>query len=286
MFWSVGEGKLHYEVVGEGRPILMLHGFPLDSAVMKGCMEPIFSHRDGWKRIYVDLPGMGRSTRIKGTNGSDGVLDVLMRFAQEMFEGEKFAIAGESYGGYLARGLLRERIAEVSGLLLICPLVHAPPCKRALPPRKVIFEEPGLREAIKEGEESFGELGVVQTRRTLERYREDVMPGLRSGDKEFQLELFSDGYEFSVDVDVLQHPFHGPTLVIAGRQDHVVGYRDAWGFLENYPRATFVALDRAGHNLQFEQEKLFGSLVNEWLNRVEESNAREHDVLACREGNG
>ena len=284
MFWRIGEGKLHYELVGEGRPILMLHGFPLDSAVMKGCMEPVFARHNDWKRVYVDLPGMGRSTRIKGANGSDGILDVLMRFAQEMFGGERFAVAGESYGGYLARGLLRERMSEVTGVLLICPLVLAPPCKRELPPRKVLIEEPGLEEAIKEGEESFAELGVVQTERTLERFREDIVPGLRSGDKEFQRELFSDGYEFSVDVDVLPHQYHGPTLVIAGRQDHVVGYRDAWNFLENYPRATFAVLDRAGHNLQFEQEKLFASLVNEWLNRVEEANAKEHEVRAEREG--
>ena len=32
-----------------------------------------------------------------------------------------------------------------------------------------------------------------------------------------------------------------------------------------------VVLDRAGHRLQMEQEKLFNALVDEWLDRVEES---------------
>jgi pimeloyl-ACP methyl ester carboxylesterase len=40
--------------------------------------------------------------------------------------------------------------------------------------------------------------------------------------------------------------------------------------LENFPRATFAVLDRAGHNLQIEQQLLFNSLINEWLDRVEE----------------
>ena len=56
-----------------------------------------------------------------------------------------------------------------------------------------------------------------------------------------------------------------------GRQDATVGYRDAWELIENYPRGTFAILDRAGHNLQIEQEGLFNALVNEWLDRVEET---------------
>jgi len=41
--------------------------------------------------------------------------------------------------------------------------------------------------------------------------------------------------------------------------------------LENYPRGTFVVLDRAGHGLEVEQETLFRALANEWLDRLEES---------------
>jgi len=80
MFHSIGSGGMHFEVRGEGRPILMLHGFRLDSAVMRGCMEPLFEYRKGWKRIYVDLPGMGLSPRIEGLNDSDEMLTGLARF--------------------------------------------------------------------------------------------------------------------------------------------------------------------------------------------------------------
>ncbi len=75
---------------------------------------------------------------------------------------------------------------------------------------------------------------------------------------------------FSFDVDVLPEPFRAPTLFLLGRQDSWVGYRDAWDIVENYPRATFAVLDRAGHFLTSEQEVLFKSLVTEWLDRVEE----------------
>lgn len=33
---------LYYECIGEGKPIVLLHGLGCDHRLMKGCMEPIF----------------------------------------------------------------------------------------------------------------------------------------------------------------------------------------------------------------------------------------------------
>ncbi|MBN2303445.1 MAG: alpha/beta hydrolase, partial [Anaerolineae bacterium] len=77
------------------------------------------------------------------------------------------------------------------------------------------------------------------------------------------------GYTFSVNP--LPVPFNKPTLMLLGRQDHMVGYQNTWAILENYPRASLAVLDRAGHNLQIEQSALFNALVHEWLDRIEEN---------------
>ena len=66
--------------------------------------------------------------------------------------------------------------------------------------------------------------------------------------------------------------FSKPSLFITGRQDNTVGYYDLYNLLEDYPRATFVILDTAGHNLQIEQEEVFNSLFLNWLERVEKYN--------------
>ena len=76
---------------------------------------------------------------------------------------------------------------------------------------------------------------------------------------------------FSFDLEALTKPFEKPTLILTGRQDTHVGYRDGWSILEKYPRATFAVLDRAGHALRVEQVNLFEALVHEWLDRVEET---------------
>ncbi len=271
MFHSIGSGGMYFEVRGEGRPILMIHGFRLDSAVMRGCMEPIFEFRKGWKRIYVDLPGMGRSPRIDGLSDSDGMLDALMRFIDSVLPDEPFAVAGNSYGGYLARAVMRERMPDVRGLLLICPLIVAPPSRRKVPKHRILVEEEGILDKAGESAYAFAEEGVILNENTLERFRSDIMPGLGSGDQAFLNDFFENGYELSFDVDQLPHPFHSPALVLAGRQDSSVGYSDALGIVDNLPRGTFAVLDRAGHNLQFEQLGLFDALVGEWLDRAEEA---------------
>jgi len=50
---------LHYEMLGEGRPLVVLHGAAGDHRAAAAEIEPLFTQRAGWKRIYPDLPGHG-----------------------------------------------------------------------------------------------------------------------------------------------------------------------------------------------------------------------------------
>ncbi|MCB2317601.1 alpha/beta fold hydrolase [Clostridium tagluense] len=119
--------------------------------------------------------------------------------------------------------------------------------------------------------EGFSSIHVVQSKEVWYRYRDEILPGLKVADNDFLLNLQENGYAFSFDVDRLKEKFNKPTLMLLGRQDSSVGYKDSWSILDNYPRATFAVLDRAGHNLQIEQVELFNSLVTEWILRVDES---------------
>jgi hypothetical protein len=57
---------------------------------------------------------------------------------------------------------------------------------------------------------------------------------------------------------------------LAERQDPAVGYRDAWPIIENYPRASFVVLDRSEHGTTPQHAELFKILIQDCLDRVEE----------------
>ena len=87
------------------------------------------------------------------------------------------------------------------------------------------------------------------------------------------MERIESAYAFADDVDRAGDPFPGPSLIVVGRQDSVVGYRDALGILERFPRAMFAIVDAAGHNLAGERPRLLAGLVDDWLDRVEQDSS-------------
>ena len=259
--------ELYYEVYGEGIPFLILHGWGVNHHLMSGCLEPVFKEcKYEIMRIYMDLPGMGRSKASSRIKRSDDVLDVILAFIDEIIPTQKFVLTGESYGGYLSRALIQKRSWQILGLLLLCPLVYPGYRQGDIPPLQVIERDHVFMESLDKAEKAFFEnMAIVQTRRVWEKYKRDILDVMEN-DEHFLNEVL-DG-AFSYDIDQLEEPFGKPSLILVGRQDTEVGYRDQFKLLDNYPRASFVVLDKAGHNLQIEQEELFNSLVREWLERI------------------
>lgn len=265
----IGGLPVYYEVCGEGRPFLMIHGFAPDHRLMSGCMEPIFRDLPRVKRIYIDLPGMGKTKSASWLHNSDDMLLLLEAFIENVIPEKNFLLAGESYGGYLARGLVRHMPQRVDGVLLICPMIIPEREKRTVPAHTVMKrDEELLSKLTPEDRRNFEEDCVLQSERVCERYKNEILSGLKIADKAFLEDLRVAGYGFSYDPDELSEPFTKPALFLHGRQDSAVGFQDAWPVFLNYARAAFAVLDCAGHNLQIEQEELFGALVKEWLARV------------------
>ena len=262
---------VNYEVYGEGRPIVLLHGYWADHRVIKSPLEPLFAQRAGWQRYYPDLPGMGHTPSKPWIKNSDHMLDVVSEFISKVIPETKFVIGGYSYGGYLARGVISRFPDLVEGLLQICPVVIGTIQKRTRPQKNILIQDSELLAALSPTEvEVFEGWVAVQSREIYERVREEVDPGSRLADEPFLTQLQQNDYSFSFDVDEVIGEFRKPALFLAGRQDWVVGYRDSWDIHQRFPRATYAVLDRAGHALPFVQEGLFNQLVLEWLDRVEE----------------
>ena len=271
MICKIDELKIYYERYGDGIPILMIHGYGIDHNVMTGCMEPIFNGRPGWKRIYLDLPGMGRTKANDRLKTSDDMLDMVIRFCEEVIPHSNFSVVGESYGGYLSRGLVHSVPEYLDGVLLICPVIIADREKRDLPQRRVFVRDIKLLAGLDpDARKMFERMLVLQDKRRWERFQLEILPGMKTKDTIFINQFKKDGYNFSFDVDKLERPFDKPSLMLAGRQDTSVGYADLLKIIDNYSRGTFAILDRAGHGLEVEQEVVFNCMVNEWLDQIEE----------------
>jgi pimeloyl-ACP methyl ester carboxylesterase len=260
-----------YESVGEGRPIVMLSGWSLSHHLILHDMEPIFQGRTGWKRYYLDLPGTGKTPGMDWITDQDKILEVVLDFIDSVIPGQSFVVAGVSAGAYLARGVVFRKPGWIDGVLLVVPLVVAEDTRRDVPTHITLVHNPELMSGLSPEEAEGFQMAVVQTQDVLDSLRV-IFTYQGANNPEFLARIRENPqkYALSFDVDALPTPCKAPTLIVAGRQDASVGYRDAWKILENYPRATFAVLDRAGHMLEAEQAGLFSALVQEWLDRVEE----------------
>lgn len=282
MIYQYHDIILHYEILGYGKPIVVLHGLGCDLEMMKSCLEPIFTNNVTYKRIYIDLPGMGKSKASHEYASSDKILNVLMSFINNTLD-EPYLLIGESYGGYLARGILSRNAEKIDGVMFLCPVIIPDKDIRRLPREIIKFPDTSFLEKLSQAERNnFSEYAVIADEKTFTRYCNEILPGIETADTGF-IDKLEQNYSFSFDVDdkIRNLHFKNAALFICGKQDDCVGYDDAWELINDYPRATFSVLDMAGHNLQIEQVDLFDSLVKNWLSRTNIDPTKAENKFRC-----
>lgn len=270
---------VHYVENGDGIPVLAIHGAYSAHQEVAACLEPIFDEQSDYRRIYIDLPGMGRTPAPETVQSLDDVLDIVEGFIDNVIGDTPFLLVAHSYGGYLAQAIANRRLAQVSGLVLLCPVVAmGENAGQQVPDHLVLHRsDDGSATLNPDNLAEFQNYFVIQNTEMVKRYQEAVEPGVALADGA-ALERIFGKWKLS-DASKVAPPYLKPTLILVGRQDSTVGYADQWQLVEQYPRATFAVLDRAGHALPHEQPELLRALLGEWLARVAEfhSQAGEQD---------
>ncbi len=286
--------RLQSKTCGGGRPLVIVHGWQLSGAIERADFEPAFEGVDGWKRIYPDLPGMGESTSAEAMGKIDnihGLLEALEEFIDEVAGDQPVALAGMSTGAELVRGFVDRHPERTLGMMLRVPRLVTSYDDRSAASDD---DPPELRHKKWTDAERDQYLdrdtgGVLPM---PEAYREEVAAKRKSwlaerekaeANSEFLKQIHGDRANY----ELKPRPFaryDKPVLVIVGRQDTRAGYVEALEtrrtemhgrpLLEQYPRATIAALDRAGHLFPVGYgADLFNALVRDWLHRMEEVSA-------------
>src|SRR5690349_20836923 len=159
---------VYYEEYGTGIPLLVLHGTPTDHRWTAANMEPVFQHRPGWRRIYPDLPGHGKTPGADWITTMDQILEIVTEFIQIVAPNQRFVVAGLSYGGYLARGMVYRLGSMIDGVALWIPQVETDKAKLQTPAHQVIVEDAQFLAALTPQESFIPEMAVVQRIETVE----------------------------------------------------------------------------------------------------------------------
>jgi pimeloyl-ACP methyl ester carboxylesterase len=268
MLATVNGIPVHYAQHGDGTPVLALHGAGTDHREIMAALEPLFTTRRGYRRIYPDLPGMGATPAPASVASNDDVVGVLLGLVDAVIGEEAFLLVGHSYGAYLARAVASLRPGQVAGLALACG-VDAQARAGDIPEHVVVHADDDLDADAVLGPAmaaEFRDYLVVQTHATLRRFQQTVAPGVGLVDGAALGRIFQ---RWQLRTPPERGPaFANPTLILTGRQDATAGYVGSWRLLEHYPRAAFAVLDGAGHALLHEQVELATALLGEWLDRV------------------
>src|SRR4051812_8615096 len=111
---TVNGVNLAVEVRGEGPPVLLIHGYPLDRTIWRHQIDSL----EGFRRIAPDLRGMGQSDAPDlGYNMSIYAADLVALL--DVFGVEDVVLCGLSMGGYVALEFVRQHRSRVRGLVLM-----------------------------------------------------------------------------------------------------------------------------------------------------------------------
>lgn len=248
-------------VKGEGFPVVFVHGMGVDHRSLLLLDDAL---PEGMRRIYLDLPGYGRTPALPGLGGLPEYADWLSAAINELVGRGRFALVGNSMGGALAREMIAHMPRRVSGIALIAPVIDPVIAHRHLAEHEVHDPNPDLMHKLPLDQVlDFIRMGVNQSYEAWRRYQMYVLPGIRAFDRDAYMKL-EHRYWLEDDPERVFGTFTGPTTIICGRQDQIVGYEDQEAVLSHYPNARYTVIEEAGHNVHIDRPEQVKALLRDW----------------------
>lgn len=121
-FFDDPDGRVHYRVLGDGPPVLLVHGFA-SSMVVWGTLTPSLcrAHRC----ILVDLPGFGLSDKRERDYHPVAIAATLVRLLEHLGVTEPVDVVAHSWGSSVALALALDRPERVRRLVLTSSWIYS-----------------------------------------------------------------------------------------------------------------------------------------------------------------
>jgi 3-oxoadipate enol-lactonase len=241
--------KLYCEDRGSGKPILLVHGFPLNHAMWAAQFDVLAAQ---YRVIAPDLRGFGRSVSLPCDNSLPCGKTTMPQFADDMAAlldaiavREPIVFCGLSMGGYIAFSFLRKYAARLRGLIL-CDTRAAADAPATAEARLVAADG-----VLRDGPRSLveGMLPRVFGKTTLERHPA-VVESLRQTMMSAPVSAIAAaqrGMAERVDATDLLATIACPTLVLVGEEDLSSPPAEMRVMARAIPHSQYIEIPSAGH---------------------------------------
>lgn len=250
---------LYTRSTGEGLPVVLLHAFPLSSAMWLAQRETLSAV---CKVITPDLRGFGGSVLADDDPSLDVMADDVVRLLDH--EGiDRAVVGGLSMGGYVTMALCRRHPDRVLGVVLADTKASADP-----EPARANRER--IAAAVLDGDTSIlveevfpALLGTTTAQRRAMvsgRVRGLVQsaPPKAVAWAQRAMAARPDSFDTLRGLKV-------PTLVIVGEEDALTPLSDAETMVEAVPDARLTVIGKAGHLSAVEQPEAFNRAVSDFI---------------------
>jgi len=264
---SVRGLSLFVEVRGEGRPLLFVHGFPLDHTLWREQLNWL-PQQGSFQVIAPDLPGFGQSERLPGDVVSmERFADDLAALLGVLGIREPVVYCGLSMGGYIGWQFWKRHRAQVAALVM-CDTRAAADSPEAAQVRlqnaeRVLEEGPAFL-----ADTMLERLFAPSTRKNSPDLVADVRRVMVSTSPQ-TIAAALRGMAHREDFTGQLATIDVPTLLVCGRQDALSPVEEMRWVADAIPSAQFVVLEDAGHLAPLEAPQAFHEALLAFLERLD-----------------
>lgn len=260
---TIGEIAIGYDDVGDGEPLVLVHGHPFNRSMWRPQVETV--SRAGGRVIAPDLRGYGETTVVPGKT----TLDVFARDLADLLdhlEVDRFVLGGLSMGGQIVMDFYRQFPDRVRGLLLADTFPSAETDEGKV--RRNTIADRLLREGMAGyADDELPKMVAPHNIEALPAVAKHVLDMMRTTPPEGAAAALRGRAERPDYVDVLTR-LAVPALVVVGRDDEYTPVSDAEFMHDRIPDSTLVVIDGAAHLPNLERREEFDAALLRFLSAV------------------
>jgi pimeloyl-ACP methyl ester carboxylesterase len=256
----VKDANFNVYEAGSGKPILFVHGFPLDHSMWQAQLDEFATTHHV---IAPDLRGFGASSVTPGSVEMKDFANDLAAILDAIGVNEPVCFCGLSMGGYVGWQFIRQQGARV-GSLILCDT------KATADTREAIEGRMKLANAVIEhgAQMAFDAMLPKLVAEMTAKNRKDVVERLKKVIVNTDPEAIAAalrGMAARPDSTSLLEKIDVPTLVVVGQHDALTPPAEMRKLAESIRGAKFVEIANVGHMAPMEDSATVNRAMREFL---------------------
>jgi len=255
--------KLTFDDLGSGKPIVLIHGFPLSKEMWRAQADLLAAN--GFRVILPDLPGFGNN--VPSPFYSIEEMAAQINELLESLKIEKAIIGGLSMGGYVLFSLFR-LFPEKFSALILCDTTYLADTEEKKNSRFELIskiENQGSGALIEAMLPNLISEDTKQDNPALKAKLEETFSLVKEVSAVNSLRSMAERKDSSATLEQISVP----TLLIFGEFDKVTNLDNAHVMNQRISDSELVVIEKAGHFSNLEQPEQFNKALLDFCSRIE-----------------